>query len=260
MFKSIIIAAIATATVVSTMGAFASATGTNSSQNHENYWGENCTKYEVSGEQQVWHTMRSEVMKVIVKGGTGRVVYEDGNFDSLKAPVNDKNGKNYGISHVIECYGTAEVSTPDVCAYDAALTAEDEACSAPEMCEYNADITADNHACVAPEAPAACEYNDAILATDDSCVAAPAEIVEEPVVSADPVDPVAEQTPEAPEVDAPAVLSTDTEAGKGVAEQTTPAVLPTELPNTGASPALALVGSLIIGAASYVASIRRQMV
>jgi hypothetical protein len=45
----------------------------------------------------------SDVVKVIVKGGPSYEVYDKAPFNNVKAPVNEKNNKNYAISHVIVC-------------------------------------------------------------------------------------------------------------------------------------------------------------
>lgn len=77
----------------------------NPETNKASYWGDNCSKTEISGDVKEYTVTDSGITKVIVKGGTGYIVYEDGNFTNLTAPLNQKNGKTYGISHIIECEG-----------------------------------------------------------------------------------------------------------------------------------------------------------
>ncbi|MDX1766099.1 MAG: hypothetical protein R3313_04070 [Candidatus Saccharimonadales bacterium] len=83
----------------------------NPEQNHPDYWGEQCYKTEIEGEIMTFTPSDSNIDKVIIKGGPGNVVYETGPFVDLTAPENDKNGKNYAISHVIVCL--ADIEDPE---------------------------------------------------------------------------------------------------------------------------------------------------
>ncbi len=78
--------------------------GFNSEYNHASYWGENCKKFE-DIKTNTWNATSDDVVKVIIKGGTKVEVYRDGSFTDLTAAINQRSGKPYGISHVIECYG-----------------------------------------------------------------------------------------------------------------------------------------------------------
>ena len=75
----------------------------NPEQNHPSYWGEQCSKTEFEGEVMTFTPSQSNVDKVIIKGGPGNVVYQTAPFEDLTAPLNDRNDKNYAISHVIVC-------------------------------------------------------------------------------------------------------------------------------------------------------------
>lgn len=71
--------------------------------NHPSYWGDKCTKTEMTGVVKQYTALESGIKQIIVKGGPGYVVYKDGYFKNLKAPLNKKNGKHYDISHIIVC-------------------------------------------------------------------------------------------------------------------------------------------------------------
>lgn len=101
MVRNIIVGSLVFA-VVNTAFVGASA---NPETNKASYWGANCVKTEMSGEVMTY-TAPSGTVKVIVKGGTGYKVYENGSFVNLTAPINPNNNKPYGISHVIACKGT----------------------------------------------------------------------------------------------------------------------------------------------------------
>lgn len=49
------------------------------------------------------YTAPAGATKVIVKGGTENAIYTTGSFANLTAPINDRSGKPYAISHVIVC-------------------------------------------------------------------------------------------------------------------------------------------------------------
>lgn len=77
--------------------------------NQAAYWGTSCVKYDdISSES---YTAPANATKVIVKGGTLNAVYTSAPFRNLTAATNPKNGKSYGISHVIVCTGSVK-STP----------------------------------------------------------------------------------------------------------------------------------------------------
>lgn len=73
--------------------------------NDPKYWGANCTKTEFGG-NVMSYTAPSGTGKVIVKGGTGYIVYTNAPFTNLTAPINPNNDKPYAISHVIVCPAT----------------------------------------------------------------------------------------------------------------------------------------------------------
>lgn len=118
--------------------------GNDSEKNHANYWGNNCVKFD-NLNQTTWSATRGDVIKVIVKGGPDRTVYTTGPFTNLTAPVNpnNKHGKNYGISHVIECFESEEFcdhedcGEVEVCEFNQNLAAHDENCKPPVECVEN---------------------------------------------------------------------------------------------------------------------------
>lgn len=71
-------------------------------KNQPSYWG-NCYKLEINEDVQKYTVTDPDATKVIVKGGPDRMVYEVGPFVDLTAPLNPKNNKHYGISHIIIC-------------------------------------------------------------------------------------------------------------------------------------------------------------
>lgn len=109
MFKSIL--AVTVVSILSFSGV-ASAAVENPKTNHASYWGEFCSKTEMSGDIKYYTPTETAISKVIVKGGTGYTVYKDGSYTNLTAPLNQKNNKNYGISHVIVCTAEAVVVEP----------------------------------------------------------------------------------------------------------------------------------------------------
>ncbi len=108
MLKNLLIAGILLAAFVpTTVGA--TNNGYDSNKNQPSYWGENCDKTEFNGHNDAFTPGRENVIKVIVKGGGTNKVYDNPPFKDLTANINEKTGKPYAISHVIECL---EVEVP----------------------------------------------------------------------------------------------------------------------------------------------------
>jgi hypothetical protein len=94
-----------------------SASMANANTNHPSYWessSNKCSKTEVKGEVMSYDASGNGVVKVIVKGGPSYEVYDKAPFNNVKAPVNEKNNKNYAISHVIVCRGDKAPAQPFV--------------------------------------------------------------------------------------------------------------------------------------------------
>lgn len=98
-----------------------------SDKNHPEYWGENCGKTEINGEQIYYTTHDDDITKVIIKGGRTHKVYDNGPFVHLTAEMNERSGKPYGISHVIECTDS-DTHEPEMCKYNHQLPANHPDC------------------------------------------------------------------------------------------------------------------------------------
>lgn len=83
-------------------GSASAKSGYNSDLNQPSYWGNACVKTDMNGEVMTF-TAPAGATKVIVKGGTENAVYTAGPFADLTAPINERSGKPYAISHVIVC-------------------------------------------------------------------------------------------------------------------------------------------------------------
>lgn len=98
------------ATTLSATGV--SAAGYDAKLNQPSYWGTNCVKIESPENKQFYTATDTDLVKVVVKGGTENAVYTDGNYTKLTAPINPRSGKPYDISHVIICHGAVTPDTP----------------------------------------------------------------------------------------------------------------------------------------------------
>jgi hypothetical protein len=123
MFKTLAIATVFVATV---LGGSASARMEDPATNQPSYWETSstvCNKIEMTGKAKYTYSVPgNDVAKVVVKGGSDYSTYTSGPFVDLRAPVNERNNKNFAISHVIICRDngagqgetdTTQPTTPD---------------------------------------------------------------------------------------------------------------------------------------------------
>jgi hypothetical protein len=122
MIKSLLLAVAITATLPTAVSATEF-----SDKNHPEYWGASCRKIENVPDLRSYDASEGATL-VIVKGGTEHKVYEVGPFVDLTAAINERSGKPYDISHVIECFDESTDDNGDVCEYDETLSVEDENC------------------------------------------------------------------------------------------------------------------------------------